>query len=94
MIIDEIKEWLIQAQSLRGHERRLCINKICDLVWDDMSVQDDKLNDILTDIAYILEDYEPNEEWRKASLSYYGDERLEREIKSALQKLEQYASST
>ena len=93
MIIDKVKNFLAQAQSLKGYERHILIKKVCDLIWDDNSMRDSDLNDLLTDIGYILEDYEPNVTWRKASQSYYGDERLEQEIKSALQKLEKYSDA-
>ena len=35
------------------------------IIWDDETIQDASINDILTDIAYILDFYEPNEEWKK-----------------------------
>jgi hypothetical protein len=90
MLLDAVRKLLVQAQSSRGDERHSHIKKVCDLIWDDETVQDDKLSDTLTDIAYTLEDYEPNPTWRKQDPSYYGDERLEQEIISALQILKEY----
>jgi hypothetical protein len=90
MVLDAVKKLLVQAQSSRGDERHSHIKKVCDLIWDDETVQNDRLNDTLTDIAYILEDYEPNATWCKEAPIYYGDERLEQEIISALQRLKEY----
>jgi hypothetical protein len=57
-------------------------------IWNDETIQDEKLNDILTDIAYILDFYEPNEVWRKESPNFYGDEKLKEVIEIAIQKLD------
>jgi len=43
--------------------------------------------DIFDEIAYDLDYYEPDERLRREDLSFYGDDRLEIEIKSALEKL-------
>lgn len=43
--------------------------------------------EILGELAYDLEFYEPNPRLRVESTSYYGDERVEQEIISALEKL-------
>ena len=60
-----------------------------DEVWNDESKQDENLNEILSELAYDLDFYEPNEEWRKEAPSYYGDDRLEVIIKTAIQKLQE-----
>ena len=69
---------LIQLlQTLLGAEHRVkqdLIRKFQDEVWNDESIQDETLNEILSELAYDLDFYEPNEEWRKESLSYYGDD--------------------
>jgi hypothetical protein len=44
-------------------------------------------NEMLSALAYDLDFYEPDEALRKQEPSYYGDERLEAEIKSVLRKL-------
>ncbi len=69
--------------------REKLIKEFQDEVWDDTSIQDEMLNDILTDIAYDLDFYEPNEEWRKEDPSYYGDDRLEEVVQTAIQKLQE-----
>ncbi|MEO6284935.1 MAG: hypothetical protein ABIN80_15475 [Dyadobacter sp.] len=64
------------------HNRINLIKQFQEFVWND-----DIANEVLSDLAYDLDFYEPNEEWRKEDPSYYGDERLEEEIKSTIQKL-------
>lgn len=65
------------------------IKEFQDEVWNDESIQDENLNEILSELAYDLDFYEPNEEWRKEDLSYYGNDRLEEVIKTAIQKLQE-----
>lgn len=88
MLINKLKELLDEALSSSQEKRIKAIKDFQNIVWDDTSIQDEELNDILTDTAYILDFYEPNEEWRKEDPSYYGDDRLEKEIKIAIQKLQ------
>lgn len=64
------------------HNRVNLIKQFQELVWNDYSA-----NEVLADLAYDLDFYEPNSEWRKEDLSYYGDERLEKEVRSAIEKL-------
>jgi hypothetical protein len=45
-------------------------------------------HEILSELAYDLDFYEPNEALRKESLSYYDDVELEKLINNTLQKLE------
>lgn len=87
MVIDRLKELLVEALSSSGEERVKAVKKFQSIIWDDTSIQDEDLNDVLTDAAYILDFYEPNDEWRKETPNYYGDDRLEEEIKSVMQKL-------
>jgi hypothetical protein len=54
----------------------------------DMEDEPDSLLEVLRDLALDLEYYEPNPEYRKEDSSFYGNERLEQEIKKALQKIE------
>jgi hypothetical protein len=78
----EIKMQLLE-QILQDKENRvILIKKFQEEIWNN-----DNANEILSDLAYDLDFYEPNEGWRKESSSYYGDERLEQEIKLALEKL-------
>lgn len=73
----------ILKQILRDKQnRKILIKKFQELVWND-----ENANEILSELAYDLDFYEPNEKYRKENPSYYGDNRLEEEIKSAIQKL-------
>lgn len=65
------------------NNRSSLIKQFQELVWND-----ENANEILSELAYDLDFYEPNEQWRKEDPSYYGDNRLEVEIKSAIQKLQ------
>ncbi len=87
-MIDRLKELLREALSTSKDVRIKAIKEFQNIVWNDTSIQDEELNDILTDTAYVLDFYEPNEEWRREAPNYYGDERLVEEIRLALQKLE------
>ncbi len=69
--------------------RQKLIKQFQDEVWNDESIQDETLNEILSELAYDLDFYEPNEEWKKEDPSYYGDDRLEVVIKTAIQKLQE-----
>ena len=60
------------------------IKKFQDEVWDD-----ENINEILSELAYDLDFYEPNREWRKEAPSYYGDDRLKIVIKTAIKKLQE-----
>ena len=62
--------------------RKQLIQEFQKLIWSD-----EKASEELSELAYDLDFYEPNEEFRKEDPSYYGDERLEEEIKLVLQKL-------
>ncbi|MEJ7738920.1 MAG: hypothetical protein WKF97_15960 [Chitinophagaceae bacterium] len=56
-------------------------------VWNDRIIQNESHKEILSELAYDLDLYEPDENLRKQDLSYFGDERLEAEIITVLQKL-------
>ncbi|MDR2274876.1 MAG: hypothetical protein LBF27_28465 [Sphingobacterium sp.] len=88
MLLNELKKLLEEAMNSSGNDRIKAIKEFQDIVWDDTSIQNEMLNDILTDIAYNLDFYEPNDEWRKENPSFYGDDRLEKEVKIAIQKLQ------
>jgi hypothetical protein len=84
----EIIESLYKILSEREPVRIELIKSFQNEVWDNESIKNETLNEILSGLAYDLDFYEPNEEWRKEDPSYYGDDRLEKEIKIAIQKLQ------
>lgn len=63
------------------------IRNFQDEFWNDENIKDEKLNEILSELAYDLDFYEPNEEWRKEAPNYFGDDKLEELINSAIFKL-------
>lgn len=70
--------------------RKEQIKKFQEVVWNDETIEDVVLNNILSTVAYDLDFYEPSKNLREESLSYYGDKRLREEINSALVKLKPY----
>jgi hypothetical protein len=81
---------LLQTVLVSEHRiKQELIKEFQDEVWNDESIQDETLNEILSELAYDLDFYEHNEEWRKESLSFYDDYRLEEVVKTAIQKLQE-----
>ena len=64
-------------------DRKRLIFEFQELIWND-----ENENEVLTQLSYDLDFYEPNEELRKEDPSYYGDDRLEEVVKFAIQKLQ------
>ena len=56
--------------------------------FQNLILDDDDSNEILSELAYDLDFYEPNDEWRKEDPSYYGDSELEELIIAAIHKME------
>lgn len=90
MIINQLIELLSEAHKATGQDKVDGIKKFQEIVWDDETIQDETLNDILTTLAYDFDFYEPDNEKRKEDASYYGDERLNDEIKTGLEILKEY----
>jgi hypothetical protein len=82
-IIIDLNGILKEKEPLRSELIKSFQNKI----WDDESIKEEALNETLSELAYDLDFYQPNEDWRKGNDSLYGTDRLEEIIKSALQKL-------
>lgn len=64
--------------------RKQLISEFQELIWND-----ENASEVLSELAYDLDFYEPNEKSRKEDPSYYGDERLEEEIKLVINKLKE-----
>jgi hypothetical protein len=84
-----IIENLTQILNRQGLEKIELIKSVQNQIWNEDSCGDKDLDEILSGIAYDLDFYEQNEEWRKENPSYYGDERLIEGIKLAIEKLQQ-----
>ncbi|WP_126972914.1 hypothetical protein [Gynurincola endophyticus] len=83
-IIESLHKIILEREPIRMELIKSFQNK----VWEDESIKDETLNEILSGLAYDLDFYEPNEDWRNEDPSYYGDDRLEKEIRIAIQKLQ------
>ncbi len=69
-------------------KRKLLISEFQQKVWNaPEDVTESQEWNILGDLAYDLDFYVSDIKARTEDASYYGDERLEEEIKSALKKL-------
>lgn len=90
----EIIQSLNQILESPTSKRTELVKAFQDEIWNDESIQDVELNDILSELAYDLDFYEPNEKWKKESPNYYGEERLEELIKSGIQKIEEYRKAS
>ncbi len=62
--------------------RKKLISKFQELIWND-----ENASEVLSLLAYDLDFYEPNIEYTKEDPSYYGDEKLEVEIRIVINKL-------
>ena len=56
-------------------------------IWESEDTQASCMNEVLLELAYDMDFYEPNENWMKESASYYGDEHLEKLILTGIDKL-------
>lgn len=83
---DRLIELLVQAlllPKLRSHS----IADFQRLVWENPGEKEGPMSQVFGDLAVDLDYYEPEPSKRSEHPSYYGDERLEVEIRAALTKL-------
>ena len=52
------------------------------MIWAD-----ENANEVLSELAYDMDFYEPDDRLRKESANFYGEDQLEKEIMMALEKL-------
>ncbi len=70
---------------LNKKERTSFIKSFQERVWNGEEFSsDERINEILRDLALNLDYYEPDKILRSESPSYYGDKRLESEITDAI----------
>lgn len=94
MILKQFIQILDSAQNISGSERTNKLKEFQEVVWDDETIQDEVLNDVLSTLAYDFDFYEPDKKMRDEDPSYYGDERLSEEIKTGLEKLKKYREAS
>jgi uncharacterized membrane protein YgaE (UPF0421/DUF939 family) len=69
--------------------RQQLIAEFQELIWNEKNA-----NELLAELAYDLDFYEPNEELRKQDSSYYGDDQLEEKLRIVVKELKQDGFST
>ena len=85
---------LLELALSSRKERVSAIKAFQDYVWDKSTLipgATDAQWDILDELAYDLDFYEPNPDYRIEDPSFYDDQRLEIEIGEALRKLREDA---
>lgn len=82
---------ILEAQHSNRSE---LVKEFQDKIWNEESLLTENLNKLLSELAYDLDFYEPNEEWRKESPNYYGDKYLEELIKLKIKQIEEYTKTS
>lgn len=85
--LQDLIELLVQV--LRDRARRVDhVKRFQELVWasEILDAAPDRVQ-LLRDLAYDLDFFEPDEQIRADDPAFYGDARLEEEIRSALRRL-------
>lgn len=90
----ELIEALNQILKAPFSSRPELVKVFQDEIWDDESIQEASLNEILSALAYDLDFYEPNTKWRTESSGYYEEEKLEEIIKSGIHRIEEYIKAS
>jgi hypothetical protein len=85
-IIEILNKILLEKEPVRSG----LINSFQAEVFNDESIIDEVLEEIVANLAYDLDFYEPNEEGRKESNSFYGSEQLEEIIKKGILQIQNY----
>ena len=65
----------------KAHRKQL-IAEFQQMIWAD-----ENANEVLSELAYDMDFYEPDDRLRKESANFYGEDQLEKEIMMALEKL-------
>ena len=87
--IYQLRNILEKAFKTEGQERCDNINFFLKEVWEDEAITDEKINDLLTDIAYDLEFYEPsNGDWSIDTSIYYDGEKMDRMLDEAIKNID------
>lgn len=87
LLLQELIDVLEQAVADRD-QRVVHIKRFQERVWAADSLDEiPDVSRVLSELAYDLEFFEPDDRIRAEEPKFYGDARLEEEIKSALNKL-------
>jgi hypothetical protein len=85
-IIEMLNKILVEKEPLRSE----LIRHFQTEFFKDENIENESLDEIISDLAYDLDFYEPNEELRKKDCSFYNNERLEQIIKASIIKINNY----
>lgn len=86
----QLLKLILESQSLNRIE---LVKILQNEIWNDESIEDEKLNEILSELAYDLDFYEPNEQWKKESSNYYGEEKLLEVIELGIKRIGEYTKA-
>ena len=95
--IESIADLLLELALSSRKERVSAIKAFQDYIWGQKKLipgANAAQWDTLDELAYDLDFYEPNPDWRIEDYSFYGDQRLEIEIVEALRKLRENATAS
>lgn len=75
--------------------RIMLIDEFQTEIWEGKErVENPILRNILGELAYDLDYYEPDQQKRNEDWSFYGDDKLESEVRDAIRKIEGLATSS
>ncbi len=90
----EIIYFLKQILTEKESEKKAHIIAFQKGVFNNEYFKDERLNEILNELAYDLDFYEPNDEWREEDVSFYSEPRLRELINEGIKKIEGYTNNT
>ena len=88
--MDKTIETLNRILGVEKSMRKEIIMLLQNEIWNGEVIADKTLSEILQELAYDLDFYEPNKGWKEEDPSYYGNKRLEEIIKIGILKLENH----
>jgi hypothetical protein len=68
-------------------DRKKLVKEFQNQIWNERINLSESIISILSELAYDLDYYEPDDLLRSQDNSYFGDEKLEQEIQIALKKI-------
>jgi len=74
--------------KVENPDRENIVKKFQNKVWNDKNIQDKYISDILSELAYDLDFYEPNLQLQEESPNFFGDDKLEILVKEGIKKLQ------
>lgn len=63
------------------------ISELQDYIWHGPSIHDERLHDILVELAHDIDYFESNPAWRAESSSFYGKDKLDKLVLAARKEI-------